>query len=140
MSKHINYGLRNKLIKQYNEHGKLLVAVDFDDTVYPFSVPDSEIQHIRDLVIKLNQQGHEVIVFTCRHEEEPVKAFYKGAGMKYDYFNDSPVKSEDVGLGKIFFNILLDDKAGLSEAYCTLESVLCTIEAFKNLKKSKVLS
>lgn len=138
MSKHVNYGLRNRLIKQYNTHGKLLVAVDFDDTVFPFSVPDKEVEHVRELIRRLNTGGHEVIVFTCRHDEEPVKAFYHTQGMKYDYFNESPVKDEEVGLGKIYFNVLLDDKAGLNEVYCTLESVLCTIEAFKSLPSKKV--
>lgn len=43
--------LLNRLHKQYKEHGKLLIAFDFDDTVYPFTWPDELLKPIRDILV-----------------------------------------------------------------------------------------
>lgn len=132
----MNVRFYGKLIDQYKKYGKLIIAVDFDDTVFPYSgdVDCGILRSCQDCVRKANAQGHDVILFTCRDDQRIPSQYFHFNEMRYDYFNESPVKDIDTGLGKIYYNILLDDKAGLLESLSTLQQVLLTIEEMKEEK------
>ena len=112
--------LLNRLHKQYKEHGKLLIAFDFDDTVYPFTWPDELLKPIRDILLLARKQGHDLICYTANDDLESVSEFLTYHGIAPDYYNRSPVASN----GKIFYNIFLDDKCGLEETYNILKQFL----------------
>lgn len=64
--------LLQKLLDQYSKHGKLIVAYDFDDTVYPFSLDPSELKDTVDLIKRLDKQGHDVYCYTSNADMEKV--------------------------------------------------------------------
>lgn len=132
----MNVKFYNKLIEQYKQHRKLIIAFDFDDTVFPYSkdVDGFIISKCQECVRKANEQGHDVILFTCRDDQRIPSQYFHFNNMRYDYFNESPVKDVDTGMGKIYYNILLDDKAGLYESLSTLQQVLLTIDELKQEK------
>jgi hydroxymethylpyrimidine pyrophosphatase-like HAD family hydrolase len=119
--------LADRLVEQYKKHGKLIIAFDFDDTVFPYShqVDTPITRRTRKVLRMAKEQGHTLVCFTCRGSIADVKMYCDFKKISFDYFNDCPLK---LGNGKIFYNILLDDKAGLREALTELETALYTIK------------
>lgn len=109
-----------KLIKSYEDHKKIIVGVDFDNTLFPLTgSPESVYANaieIREL-LKAIRDKIELCLYTVADSQS---IQYKTALMCLweiapDYINKSPVKPHG-DCGKPYFNILLDDKAGLNEA------------------------
>lgn len=120
---------RDKLLAQFKQHQDLIVAVDFDDTLCPSHEDYNDItKQVRAAIRRCNEIGLTVMVFTCRHEPDEVLAFLEKHGLEAQHFNESPIRCETVGFGKPYYNIFLDDKAGLYEALATLKEVLHVIE------------
>ena len=109
------------LLEQYNKHGKIIVAFDFDDTVCPFRGESCE--QAKQLIRDLRPYAH-LICFTARTPDNQVAAveYLKANDIPYDYINKEWDGSEISG--KLFYNQLLDDKAGLHESYAILTEFL----------------
>lgn len=112
-----------KLQGVIEEHSRLIIAFDFDDTVYPFSGDDTICFEVRETLKWAQDQGHILICYTCRSEQEEVLQFCQGEGIYYDRFNENHLQL-DGQKGKVFYNIFLDDKCGLPQALSTLQEVL----------------
>lgn len=56
-------------------------------------------------------------------------------GFRPDYVNDSPVFNKITTNSKIYYNIFLDDRAGLNEAYSILFTVISYITGEKMMNK-----
>jgi hypothetical protein len=112
-----------RLMSQYKEHGKLIIAFDFDDTVFDYRQKGDTFHKIHRLLREAKKRGYTLILFTCREGMAQVLAskwcFSNGFGP--DYLNDSPVGN---GGTKPYYNLLLDDKAGLRQASFILEQFL----------------
>lgn len=119
----INYRLLEKLKGVLSDHGKLIIAFDFDDTVFPFSGEDTPCFEVRETLRWAQDQGHVLICYTCRSDQEEVLQFCQGEGIYYERFNENHLQLEGQ-YGKIFYNIFLDDKCGLKEALDTLQEIL----------------
>lgn len=126
--------LANKLIQQYKQHGKLIIAFDFDDTVYANS-PDVDVSETIKVLQRAKEQGHELICFTCRDDQMIPSQYCFYNRIMYDYFNGSPYNNEETGLGKPYFNVLLDDKAGLEQAREALNHALSIIGVKQKMQK-----
>ena len=115
------------LLEQYKKHGKIIVAYDFDDTVSPFR-GDSCAQVIQ-LIKDLRPYAY-LICFTARTPENQIKAaeYLKANSIPYDFINKQWDGSEISG--KLFYNQLLDDKAGLYESYLILAEFLEIVRNF----------
>lgn len=115
---------KKRLLEEYKKYGKLIVA--FDNTIFDYHGRDySEVIHLLNRCYKL---GFCLVLFTC--EENLVELCTKQMrtaeilGLDEDfelYTNESPIftKSE-----KPYYNILLDDRAGLEESYEILKYVV----------------
>jgi len=112
-----------KLQNVIKSHGKLIIAFDFDDTVYPLSGDDTVCLEVRETLKEAQEQGHTLICYTCRSEQEEVFQFCQGEGIYYERFNENHLQL-DGQHGKVFYNIFLDDKCGLVQALTTLQEVL----------------
>ena len=118
-----------KLIKIYKEHGSIIVGVDFDDTIFKYSddVSGNDIV-IRRKLLKLLKPYLTICLYTVADKES---LRYKIALMKEwdiepDYINESPIKLGDES--KPYFNLLLDDKAGLNETTKVLKALKLKIK------------
>lgn len=106
----------DRLLKLYREHGKIIVGVDFDDTIFPFNdwCDEDNCANLRGLL--RNLKGSIILCLYTSSDSREIKyklALMQEWGITPDYINSSPVKFDS---GKPYFNILLDDKAGLNEA------------------------
>lgn len=105
-----------KLIKIYGQFGKIVIGVDFDDTIFPLTDAKYVIDRCAEVrgLLNLVKDSATLCLYTVA-EEWSVK--YKVTIMRdlyklpVDYVNASPLSTTP----KPFFNILLDDKAGLNE-------------------------
>lgn len=112
-----------RLIDQYDEHGSLIVAFDFDGTVFDYEQIDAYFPWVVNLIRRCGKLGFSTILFTCREGEDLISAqsYCKALMIPVSYVNESPVNPHD---RKPYFNILLDDRAGLHDACTILETVL----------------
>ncbi len=124
---------QKRLYQEWLQHGKVIIAFDFDDTVSPWGFKTSEDLQQFDRIIQLlrvaKETGAYLVVFTsCNEDRYPeIMEYCKSKGLIVDSINKTPLDLPYGKTGKIYANIFLDDRAGLNEALETLELVMYTI-------------
>lgn len=105
-----------KLIDLYIQGKKPLIAVDFDDTIFPFTVDDTRCKVVRELLFEIKGRI-DIILFSVADSQSLVYKAYimEQWGIEPNYINESPIKHWGDSV-KPYYNLLLDDKAGLNEA------------------------
>ena len=120
----------DRLIDDYKEHGHLVVAYDFDDTVYDKG-SGSSCRQVVELLRECSRISTiDLVVFTARNPVDYglIKDYCQSEHIRIDAINENVSRLKgDFGSGfqsKIFYNIFLDDRAGLYAAYETLVGFL----------------
>lgn len=123
----------NRLMDEYKEHGNLLIALDFDNTIYDYHSSGMDLDSIVSLVSEAHLAGLEIFIFTANEDHGFVKAYVKRVlGIDNIQVNTNSME----GLfdsRKPFYSILLDDRAGLHASAWHLAGVLNLIN---NLPKA----
>lgn len=112
-----------RLLKEYKAYNSLVVAFDFDNTVYDFHQVGLDFTDVITLLQKLKNIGCYLIIFTANEDEDFVKSYCNENKIPFDAINENPpfYKSKS---RKIYYNILLEDRAGLREAFGHLEKLI----------------
>lgn len=129
-------GAVERLKRDYDNHGKLVVGFDFDNTIFDTHNKGGNYSDIISLLQKCKKLGFTLCLYTAELREEWLKwkvDYCKHFGIKPDYVNESPLLP---GTKKPFFNILLDDRAGLESAYLTLKEIVDYATIQKSQRKS----
>lgn len=115
-----------RLMREYKEHKSLLVAFDFDNTVYDYHSTGDTFPKMENLLRTCKKVGFKLILFTSNEGQRlnKVVKYCSDQGYSPDYINESPVMKTT----KPYYNILLDDRSGLYETYNTLVMVIQQIE------------
>lgn len=121
-----------RLLEEYEKHGSLVVAVDFDQTLFDYHQLGYQFPRLIQLIKESHIIGFKVVVFSgSAKERHPfIESFFiENLGFKPDGINCDVVdwhkdKSLDWSRSKIFYNILLDDRAGLGESFDILNKVI----------------
>lgn len=119
-----NSGCVDRLKREYDTHGKLVVGFDFDNTVFDVHNNGGNYSEVISLLQECKKLGFILCLYTAELREDWLKwkaDYCKHFGIEPDYINESPLLP---GTSKPFFNILLDDRAGLESAYLTLKEVV----------------
>ena len=113
----------SRLIEHYKEHDRIIVAYAIDDTVRPFRSGSCEKVKsvLRAAAEHLNCY---FIVYTCNPNIDKIKKFLNDEELPYDSINENAPFAPAYMNGKLFYNIFLDDKAGLREAVERLEDLI----------------
>jgi hypothetical protein len=119
-----------RLLDEYRTHKKLIVAVDFDDTVFDFHKANRRYDRVLNLLRRCQALNFYIMLFTGTHcDQYPTQiAFLESLGITVTCVNQNPIPLPFGNHGKPYFNILLDDRAGLGQAYVVLSSVVTEIE------------
>lgn len=121
----------NRLLDDWKQYGRVIIAVDYDDTISPWKMhrwDDIALLGITRLLKAAQHTGAYIVCFTaCNKDRYPeIEETFKTLGIRLDAINRNPISlpyGEDEG-SKIFYNILLDDRAGLVESLKILETAL----------------
>lgn len=115
-----------RLYQEWEKHKKLMIAVDFDDTVFDFHNRNQEHSMVIEILKKCNDLGFYVTVFTASKPDryDFIRNYMDKLSVKIHGINENAVQLPYGNNGKIYYNILLDDRAGLGQAYTTLMSVI----------------
>lgn len=118
-----------RLKNEYNKYGKLIVAFDFDNTIYDFHNNGGDYSEVIELLKECIKLEFDFILFTV--DEDPNKVSEKirwlvsnelwNYNSSHFFVNTSPIFSRS---RKPYYNILLDDRAGLEESYNILKQVV----------------
>ena len=129
----------DRLKEEYDKYGKLIVAFDFDNTIYDFHNNGGDYSEVIELLKECIKLEFDLILFTV--DEDPNKVSEKVQWLvsndlwnyksSHFFINTSPIFSRS---RKPYYNILLDDRAGLEESYNILKQVI----DYANSKFSKL--
>lgn len=119
-----------RLYEEYKKYGSIVVAFDFDNTVYDFHKKGATYFKVMTLLRELDWLDCILICFTANSDLPFIKNYLDINKIPYDYINQNPpfFKSEE---RKIYYNVLLDDRAGLLQVYTELDLLV------KLIKKGK---
>ena len=114
-----------RLIKEWEKHGKIIIACDFDDTIrnWGMNLP-SDIARAIATIKHAQAIGIHLVIWTASDPIERKDIITKHCeehGIRIDGINENP-PGLPYGLhGKIYANIFIDDRAGINEALTILE-------------------
>lgn len=114
----------NRLCQELDTHKKLVIGFDFDNTIFDVHNKGGDYSQIINVLQKCKKLGWTLCLYTAELREDWLKwkvDYCKHFGIEPDYINESPLIK---GTKKPFFNLLLDDRAGLEEAYTLLIKVI----------------
>lgn len=117
-------GATERLIKEYETHGKLVIGFDFDNTIFDIHNNGGNYSDIIRLLQDCKKLGFILCLYTAESRGYWLQwkiDYCKHFGIEPDHVNKSPLLP---GTDKPFFNILLDDRAGLESAYITLKETV----------------
>lgn len=117
----------NRLMTEHLQHGSLIVAYDYDNTVYDYHGQGRVYTQVIDLLRRCKAVGMTLIVFTASSPTryQGIETYLKENKIPYDSLNEDVIPT---GGRKLYYNILLDDRAGLESAYNALEEVVSQLE------------
>lgn len=114
-----------RLTKEWLEHKKIIIAVDFDSTLchYPTIINPKDIERCIKLVKRAQSIGAYVVLNTASHEDRYLELidYCTQLGIRVDDINKTPIKMPYSDTKKVYANIYLDDRAGFKEAMDILE-------------------
>lgn len=112
-----------RLIREYKTYQSLVIAYDFDNTVYDYHQQGWEFTDMIQLLRELKAIGCYLIIFTANEDIKFVANYCKTKNIPFDAINEQPpfYKSSS---RKIYYNALLDDRAGLRQTYDTLKELI----------------
>lgn len=115
----------DRLHKEWLQHKKIIVAVDFDDTVSAWNFNQEFIKSngVIPLLKTINKHAHIVVFTACDWERYgEIYEFFEENGVKISTINKNPIHLPYGNTNKIYYNIFLDDRAGLNQAIEILET------------------
>lgn len=119
-----------RLHREYKKHPKLIIAVDFDCTVFDYKMQGTEYPRAINVVKQCAALGFYVVLWTASAPErfEFMKEYMQKNQVHISSINENPIKLPFGNHKKIYYNILLDDRAGLGQALDALEIFIDNIQ------------
>jgi len=115
----LEFDFYERLKQDYLVHKSLFVAFDYDNTVFDYHNQGINYDDIITLLKTCKSYGFTLILFTGNEGEklEIIKKDLNNRKIPFDLINENPLMKTR----KPYYNILLDDRAGLKESYNNLK-------------------
>lgn len=133
----------DRLVNEWIQHGKIVIGVDYDETFSPWRImteDDIRALGIIDLLRACQYTGCHLVCFTsCNKDRYPeIQERFKEFGLRLDSINKNPITlpyGNEEG-SKIYYNIFLDDRAGLGEALYILTRALYKYRGYQQSQQN----
>lgn len=125
----------NRLFTEWKEHGRIIIGLDYDDTISPWRAATQEdCDKVINLVKLAKSTGAYVVIHTACNPDryDEIKSYCASKGLELDGINTTPLPLPYGHNTKIYANIFLDDRAGLSESLGILEKAMYKMRGFIN--------
>lgn len=120
-----------RLVREWKEYKKIILAIDFDDTISPWKFDNFMFQQVFKLIRDAQELGAYVVVFSsCKKDRfEYIRQYCRNHGkIEIDGINENVIELPYGNEHKIYYNHLLDDRAGLMEAMVILSIAMMRIK------------
>lgn len=120
-----------RLVREWKEHKKIILALDFDDTLSPWKFDDFLYTEVFKLVKEAKELGAYIVIFSaCKPERfEYIRTYCREiGGFEVDGINENVIELPYGNDRKIYYNHLLDDRAGLMQAMAILSIAIWRIK------------
>lgn len=118
-----------RLIREWKTYKRIVIAYDFDNTVFDYHKVGDTFPAVIKALQRAKKIGAYLIVSTCceGEKEKIITDYLSKNDIPWDAINENapfiPFQSR-----KIYYNILLDDRAGLGLALYALEKAMDEME------------
>lgn len=113
-----------RLRSELQKYGKLIIAYDFDYTVHPYRGESWTFEYVSNLLRKWRPYAHFVVFTASPKSRYPyIMEYLRKNNIPFETINEDVLKREEE-TRKIYYNVLLDDRAGLYETVKILEEIL----------------
>lgn len=116
-----------RLLEEYQTYNSLVIAYDFDNTVFDFHKKGSTYNQVIKLLQDLHSINCYLICFTANEDNNFIKEYCKNNNIPLDALNENPAFFNS-NSKKIYYNALLDDRAGLLQVYNDLKLLVSIIK------------
>ncbi len=120
-----------RLSREWLEHNKIVIAVDYDSTIFPWHTIDNQedMSKVIETLKKAYSLGAFIVLNTCSVPEryDEMKEYCSSIGLSIDGINTNPIDLPFGNHGKVYANIYIDDRAGLNEALDILNTTMYNI-------------
>ena len=119
--------VKDRLRSEFRRYGKLIIAYDFDYTVHNFHNEGYSYEFVSELLRRWRPYAY-LIVFSASPESrfKYIKDYLDSKNIPFDTINSEVIKRDYTR--KIYYNVFLDDRAGLGETAEILYDILAEIE------------
>jgi hypothetical protein len=136
MDKYINFNAQLKrIIEEYLQYEQIIIAIDFDDTLYDFHKDGSTYNQMIELTKELKKINCFIVIWTANQDVTLIKSYLKENEIPYDLINEDPQQSLDFWANrgklpsrKIFANVYVDDRGGLEQTFKDLEMLVWLVK------------
>ena len=115
-----------RLLEWHQRNGSIIVAYDFDNTVFDYHAKGHDYSEVMDLIRQVKEVGAYLIVFTGNQDTDFLKKYLAQHNLPYDSINEQ-APYITTSARKIYFNLLLDDAAGLASACEHLRAYIAAV-------------
>ena len=119
--------VKDRLRNEFKKYGKLIIAYDFDYTVHNFHDEGYSYEFVSNLLRRWRPYAN-FIVFTASPESrfQYIKDYLNNREIPFDAINEEVIQRGYTR--KIYYNVFLDDRAGLGETAEILFELIEEIE------------
>lgn len=109
----------DRLYNEWITHSKIIIGVDFDDTISPWKLAkDEDCQRVIKILKHAKHVGCYIVIHTACNPEryEEIGRYCEQMGLSIDTINQNPIELPYGKQNKPMCNIYIDDRAGLNES------------------------
>ncbi len=130
-----------RLLDEWIKYDKIIIALDFDDTIFPFNTKVStqeECNIVIDIIKKAQTLGTIITINTASVPErfDFIRQYCKERGLEIASLNINSTSLPYGNNGKIYANIYLDDRGGLGQSLEMLQNVMSKYQEYKQREQA----
>ena len=112
-----------RLLADYKKYKTLIVAFDFDGVISDFHNEGFDFSDVIQLLKDCNKANFKLVIYTANDKHNEIYKRCSDISVKIEGINKQ-LLPQFKNVGKIYYNILLDDRAGLATSYRILRRLL----------------